>query len=71
MKELKNQDRKSVALKDSFQFKETVPTDRKKDRECFYLLCPLFFASTAFVDTNAYSEIFCSAKCEIMFCRTL
>ena len=32
---------------------------------------PFFFASTAFVVTNADSEIFCFAKCEIMFCRTL
>ena len=44
---------------------------QEKDRECFYTLCPLFLTSTAFVVTNAYSEIFCFAKCEIMFCRTL
>ena len=49
--------------------KKYIPT--KKDRECFYTLCPLFFASTAFVVTNALVEIFCFAKCEIMFCRTL
>ena len=44
---------------------------QEKDRECFYTLCPLFLTSTAFVVTNAYREIFCLAKCEIMFCRTL
>ena len=44
---------------------------QEKDRECFYTLCPLFLTSTAFVVTTAYSEIFCFAKCEIMFCRTL
>ena len=44
---------------------------QEKDRECFYILCPFFLTSTAFVDTNAYSEILCFAKCEIMFCRTL
>ena len=54
-------------LKDSFRFNRYSTYRQEEDRECFYTLCPLFFASTAFVDTNAYSEIFCSAKCEIMF----
>ena len=37
---------------------------RKEDRECFYTLCPLFFASIAFVVANAilFGDIFTFVK---------
>ena len=40
-------------LKDSFRFNRYSTYRQEEDRECFYTLCPLFFASTAFVVTNA------------------
>ena len=60
---LKGTTLKVCTLKDSFQnWIEYITYRQEKDRECFGTLCPLFLTSTAFVDTNAYSEMFCSRK---------
>ena len=44
-------------LKDSFRFNRYSTYRQEEDRECFYTLCPLFFASTAFVVTNAIIQL--------------
>ncbi len=51
-------------LKDSFRFNRYSTYRQEEDRECFYTLCPLFFASTAFVVTNAilFGDMFAIAN---------
>ena len=44
-------------LKDGFRFNRYSTYRQEEDRECFYTLCPLFFASTAFVVTNAIIQL--------------
>ena len=41
-------------LKDSFRFNRYSTYQQEEDRECFYTLCPLFFATTDLIkDTKA------------------
>ena len=70
--DIKNKRRRksAVLLRRVLNSIDIVPTDRKRT-ENFYVLCPLLLESATFMVTNAYGEIFCFAKCEIMFCRTL
>ena len=65
-------------LKDSFRFNRYSTYRQEKDRECFCTLCPLFFASTAFVVTNAiiqlsicrrFARLDIFAFCEIYFTK--